>query len=166
MIAEYLGGASATEEFIERWRSPGSTRSRQWEERFGEVKYGPLADQALNAGLKAAGVEVGDVARLVVTGMHSRAVRGIASRLGTAKEALADDLAATVGNTGTAHAALLLTNVLETATPGQVIALVVLADGVDVLRVPHDRRDRERTRRRARSRARSRTRPISPTAST
>ena len=52
VIAEYLGAASATEEFIERWRTPGSTRSRQWEERFGEVKYGPLADQAWNAALK------------------------------------------------------------------------------------------------------------------
>src|SRR5436853_2548196 len=37
VIAEYLGSGSATEEFIERWRAPGSRRSRAWEERFGEV---------------------------------------------------------------------------------------------------------------------------------
>jgi 3-hydroxy-3-methylglutaryl CoA synthase len=133
VIAEYLGGASATEEFIERWRSPGSTRSRQWEERFGEVKYGPLAEQAWNGALKAANVSTDGVARVIVTGMHTRAVRGIAAKLGVAKEALAEDLAATVGNTGTAHAALLLTNALESAKPGEVIAVVVLADGVDVL---------------------------------
>ena len=29
VIAEYLGAASATEEFLERWRTPGSTRSRR-----------------------------------------------------------------------------------------------------------------------------------------
>jgi 3-hydroxy-3-methylglutaryl CoA synthase/uncharacterized OB-fold protein len=133
LIAEYLGGASATEEFIERWRTPGSTRSRQWEERFGEVKYGPLVDQAWNAALKATELTPEQVDRVIVTGMHARAVRGISARLGTAKEALVDDLAATVGNTGTAHAALLLASALETATPGQVIAVVVLADGVDVL---------------------------------
>jgi len=133
VIAEYLGAASATEEFIERWRTPGSTRSRQWEERFGEVKYGPLVEQAWNGALKAAELSADQVSRVVVTGMHARAVRGIAARLGTAKEALADDLAATVGNTGTAHAALLLTNVLEGAAPGEVVALVVLADGADVL---------------------------------
>ena len=133
VIAEYLGAASATEEFIERWRTPGSTRSRQWEERFGEVKYGPLADQAWNAALKAAGLSADQVSSVIVTGMHARAVRGISARLGTAKEALVDDLAATVGNTGAAHPALLLANLLETATPGQVIALVVLADGVDVV---------------------------------
>jgi hydroxymethylglutaryl-CoA synthase len=133
VLAEYLGAASATEEFIERWRAPGSDRSRAWEERFGEVKFAPLAEQAWNAALKAAELSPDQVDRLIVTGMHARAVRGITGRLGASKAATAEDLAATVGNTGTAHAALLLTNAIETSEPGQVIALVVLADGVDVL---------------------------------
>jgi len=133
VIAEYLGSGSATEEFIERWRAPGSRRSRAWEERFGEVKYAPLAEQAWNGALKAAELNPEQVDKLIVTGMHARAVRGIAGRLGASKAATADDLAATVGNTGTAQAALLLTHAIETAEPGQVIALVVLADGVDVL---------------------------------
>jgi hydroxymethylglutaryl-CoA synthase len=133
VIAEYLGGASTTEEFIERWRTPGSTRSRAWEERFGEVKYGPLVDQAWNAALKSAELSADQVAKVIVTGMHARAARSISARLGTAKEALVDDRAATVGNTGSAHAALLLADTLESAQPGQVIALVVLADGADVL---------------------------------
>src|SRR5262249_4227837 len=104
VIAEYLGGASTTEEFIERWRTPGSTRSRAWEERFGEVKYAPLVEQAWNAALKAAELSPDQVNRVIVTGMHSRAARAVAARLGTAKDALADDRAATVGNTGSAHA--------------------------------------------------------------
>jgi uncharacterized OB-fold protein len=133
LIAEYLGGASATEEFLERWRTPGSTRSRQWEERFGEVKYGPLVEQAWNAALKAAELSADQIDRVAITGMHARAVRSVTARLGTAKEATVDDLTASVGNTGTAHAALLLAGGLETASPGQVVALVVLADGVDVL---------------------------------
>ena len=133
VIAEFIGAASATEEFIARWRAPGSDRSRAWEERFGEVKYAPLAEQAWNGALKAAELSPDQIDRLIVTGMHARAVRGIAGRLGASKAATAEDLAATVGNTGTAHAALLLTNALETAEAGQVIALVVLADGADVL---------------------------------
>ena len=133
LLAEYLGGASATEEFLERWRTPGSTRSRQWEERFGEVKYGPLVDQAWNAALKAADLSPEQVDRVIVTGLHARAVRSAAARLGTAKEALVDDLSATVGNTGTAHAALLLTSALEQRHRVRPSRLVVLADGVDVL---------------------------------
>jgi hydroxymethylglutaryl-CoA synthase len=133
VIAEFLGGGSATEEFIERWRSPGSRRSRVWEERFGEIKYLPLAEQAWNLACKNAAIEADTVNKLIVTGMHARAVRGVAGRLGASTAAAVDDLAATVGNTGTAHAALLLTSALESAEPGEVIALVVLADGVDVL---------------------------------
>lgn len=133
LLATHLGGASATEEFIDRWRAPGDVRSKVWEERFGETAYLPLGERAWNDGLKAAGITADQVDRLVVTGTHARAVRQLAGRLGTSKEALVDDLSATVGNTGTAHPGVLLASALDEARPGQVIALVVLADGADVL---------------------------------
>jgi hydroxymethylglutaryl-CoA synthase len=133
LLAEYLGGASATEEFLDRWRTPGDVRSKQWEERFGETKYVALGEQAWREALKTAGVEAGGVATAVVTGLHGRAGTALARRLGVEKDAVADDLTATVGNTGAAHFALLLSRALETAEPGQVIALVVLADGADVM---------------------------------
>jgi hydroxymethylglutaryl-CoA synthase len=133
VIAEYLAAGSATEEFTERWRSPGSRRSRAWEERFGEIKYGPLVEQAWNAAHKAAELSPDQVDELIVTGMHARAVRAAGGRLGASNAKTIDGLVATVGNTGTAHPALLLSHALETSDPGQVIALVVLADGADVL---------------------------------
>jgi 3-hydroxy-3-methylglutaryl CoA synthase len=133
VIAEYLGGASLTDEFLDRWRTPGDTRSKFWEERFGETKYVPLGERAWREALKATDVDADRVAKVIVTGLHTRAVKAVANRLGTASEAAVDDLAATVGNTGAAHPALLLTNALEGAQPGDVIALVVLADGADVL---------------------------------
>jgi 3-hydroxy-3-methylglutaryl CoA synthase/uncharacterized OB-fold protein len=133
VIAELVGTASATEEFIDRWRTPGDATVKQWEERFGERKYVPLGEQAWNAALKAAELTPDQVDRVIVTGTHARANRSLTGRLGTAKEAVVDDLSANVGNTGTAHAGLLLTDALETAEPGQIIALVSLVDGADVL---------------------------------
>jgi 3-hydroxy-3-methylglutaryl CoA synthase/uncharacterized OB-fold protein len=130
VIAEYLGGASVTEEFTDRWRVPGASTSRQWDERFGEIKYIPLGEQAFNAALKNTELTPGDVSIAIVTGPHARAVRGLAGRLGVK---VADDLASSVGWTGAAHAGLLLANVLESAEPDQVIALISLADGADVL---------------------------------
>ena len=130
VIAEYLGAASVTEEFTDRWRVPGTSTSRQWDERFGEIKYIPLGEQAWNAALKNAELTPGDVAIAIVTGPHARAVRGLSARLGVK---VADDLATSVGWTGAAHAGLLLANVLESAEPNQVIALISLADGADVL---------------------------------
>ena len=133
VIAELIGTASATEEFVERWRTPGEARSKQWEERFGETKYLPLGDQAWRDALKSAGIEAGDVDTLIVSGLHARAVRSLKGRLGVAKEAQADDLTGTIGNPGAAQPMVLLTRALETSEPGKVIALVVLADGADVL---------------------------------
>jgi 3-hydroxy-3-methylglutaryl CoA synthase/uncharacterized OB-fold protein len=133
VIAEYIAAGSATEEFIERWRTPGSSRGRVWEERFGEIKYAPLVEQAWNAALKEAEISADKVDKVIITGTHARAIRGISARLGVAKDALVDDRAGAVGNTASAHAALLLTDTLEQASPGQTIGLVLLADGADVV---------------------------------
>ncbi|CAB4884861.1 unannotated protein [freshwater metagenome] len=133
LLAEFIGRGVATEEFLDRWRVPGDSRSKLWEERFGETRYAALAPAAWAAALAAATVQPGDIDHLIVTGTHDRANASVARSLGARTEALVDSLAATVGNTGTAHPALLLASALERATPQQIIALVVLADGVEVL---------------------------------
>lgn len=133
VVAEYRGGASVTEEFLDRWRAPGEAASHQWEERFGEARYVPVGEQAWTNALKAAGVSAADVGRVVVTGVHPRAVKSLVRRLGVDPSAVAPDLSDTVGNTGAAHAALCLTAVLEDAGAGQVVAVVNLADGADVV---------------------------------
>jgi len=133
VIAEMVGTASATDEFTDRWRTPGERRSKVWEERFGETRYLPLGRDAWNRALKAAAVEAGDVDRVVVTSMHGRAAKAVAAKLGVADGALVDDFSATVGQAGAAHPGLVLASVLEQAQPGQTIALVHLADGSDVI---------------------------------
>ena len=133
VIAEHLASMSATEEFVDRWRSPGAERSKLWEERFGETRYLPLGDQAFQAALKQADLVADQVDHLVVTGMHGRAATALAGRLGVPTDRVVDTRAATIGNTGAAHPGLLLTSVLENAGPGKVIAVVTLADGADVV---------------------------------
>ncbi len=133
VIAEYLGAGVVTDEFLERWRIPGGTRSRAWEERFGEVTYAPLMVQAWQAALEQTGVTVDDIDRLAVAGTHARAVSRNSRRLGVADDARVDDLSSTVGNTGGAHPLLLLAAALEDAESGQTIAVMTLADGVEVI---------------------------------
>lgn len=132
VVAEYLGGASATREFLDRWRAPGDTRTRSWEERFGEQRYAALAASAWDAALKDAGVDVDAVHTVAISAPHARAGATLGKRLGAAGVDVADTLAAQVGFTGAAHPALLLASMLDTAEPGQVIALVSMADGADV----------------------------------
>jgi uncharacterized OB-fold protein len=133
VLAEHLGGASTTEEFVDRWRAPGDRRSKQWEERFGETRYVPLATEAWKRALDATGLAADQVGTLIVAGTHGRATRVVAKQLGATVGGVADDLAATVGNPGAAQPMLLLADVLDRATPGHVVALLVLTDGADVM---------------------------------
>ena len=132
LVAEVLGSAGATEEFLDRWRVPGESHSRRWEERFGEGRYVALGARAWDDGLKAAGVVASQVDRVVIAAAHGRAATTLARTLGVG-DRVAPGLDATVGFTGAAHPALLLADTLDRAAPGEVVALVVLADGADVV---------------------------------
>ena len=63
-----------------------------WEERFGETRYVPLGAEAWESALKAAGLTADQVDQVAVTGMHGRAVKALARKLGVGDGALADDL--------------------------------------------------------------------------
>ncbi len=134
VLAEYLGGASLTMEVTERWRTPDGDRSRSWEERFGAHVLGPAAADAWQAALADSGLGgTGAVDRLAVAGLNSRAVAAAVKAIGARTSSLVDPLIDTVGNTATAHPALLLCSALEQASPGETIAVVALADGVEVI---------------------------------
>jgi len=132
-VAEVIGRASATDEFLERWRVPGETGSRQWEDRFGEEALAPLARSAFDRALARAGVAAADLDHLIVTGLHARAVASLKKSLGVAADRVVPDHAATVGNLGAADAGLALADCLERASVGQTVAVVEVADGADVV---------------------------------
>jgi 3-hydroxy-3-methylglutaryl CoA synthase len=132
VIAEWLGGASATAEFLDRWRLPEWNYSRVWEERFGEHAYLPLVTEAAEAAFKECQIEPSDVDAVVLSGLHARAVRGAARAAGVDASHIVDDLTSVVGNTGTPHAGLVLASALDGASPGQTIMVIHLVDGVDV----------------------------------
>jgi 3-hydroxy-3-methylglutaryl CoA synthase len=133
VLAEVIGRAAVTEEFLDRWRVPGDPASRTWEERFGETKYVPLAQEALKAALGAAGLGLDAVDVLAIAGLHERACAAVAKKSGVAAERLLDRMTTVVGNPGVAQPLLLLAAALERAGAGQVIVLLTLADGAEAL---------------------------------
>ncbi len=133
VIAEYLGGANMTAEFLDRWRTPGESASRVWEERFGEFVYVPLGAQAWKKALDSTDTTLEEIDHLIVTGVHPRAARAVVAGAGVRKEAIVDEMAATLGNTGTAQAGIMFADVLDRAKPDQVIAVLLLADGASVM---------------------------------
>jgi hydroxymethylglutaryl-CoA synthase len=131
VLAEPIAAASATAEFLDRWRVPGENASHQWEERFGEHAYVPLGQAALADALKQAGIDAGRLAHLVVAGPHGRAVKRVAAAAGAKKEALGDDFSGSIGNTGTAHAGIMFADALDRAQAGDLVAVLSLSDGAD-----------------------------------
>src|SRR4051794_17362905 len=93
VLAELLATASATEEFLDRWRIPGAAASRTWEERFGEEVYLPLASSAFADAVKQADLTPDGVDHLIVTGLPTRAVKAAIKLTGVRSEAIVDDLA-------------------------------------------------------------------------
>jgi 3-hydroxy-3-methylglutaryl CoA synthase/uncharacterized OB-fold protein len=128
-LAELVGTAAVTTEFLDRWRVPGESHSRQWEDRFGQASYLPPAQQAIENVLKSAGVSREEVATAVVAGQHERARGAVAKSLGAAASTVSE----AVGNPGAAQPGLLLVEALDTAKAGDLILLVTLADGADAL---------------------------------
>ena len=112
--------------------------SKLWEERFGENNYLALGREALDRALAAAGLEAGEVGRLVVTGMHGRAVSGLTKKLALAEGVVVDDLTTSVGQSGAAHPLLVLAAALESLAGGAVpagtaVVVLHLADGADAV---------------------------------
>jgi hydroxymethylglutaryl-CoA synthase len=133
VLAELIGSGTATDEFLDRWRTPGDVRSKSWEEKFGETQYLPLAQAAFAAALADAGIEADRVDHLALASTHPRAAKAALRKLGVPADKVVDDLSGNVGNPGAAQPALLLAGALERATPGQVVVLLSLTDGADAL---------------------------------
>jgi 3-hydroxy-3-methylglutaryl CoA synthase/uncharacterized OB-fold protein len=131
LVAEFLGSASVTDEYVERWRAPGELRTKVWDERFSEVASVPLAVEAWNTALASAGLTAGDVTRAAVAAPVQRVARSVGGKLDGVQ--VVDDLTSTVGIAGAAYPGLLLVALLEASAPGDVVALVSPADGADVL---------------------------------
>lgn len=127
IAVELLAATASTAEFLDRWRAPGETASRQWEERFGESAYRPRVADAVGRALAAAGID--EPTHVVVSSPHARtaawARRSWPGRTPAPPPAL--------GYAGAADAGLRLADALDRAAPGETILLVSAADGCDAL---------------------------------
>ncbi len=138
VIAEIEASASLTREFLDSWRAPGERFAHSWEERFALTQaYAPLLGRVIQTVLERAKVAPSDLAKVVLDVPNPRAIDEVARRMKLEPAKFADSLALTVGQTGAAHAGLMLANALPAAKPGDRILVVSVADGADamVLRV-------------------------------
>jgi 3-hydroxy-3-methylglutaryl CoA synthase/uncharacterized OB-fold protein len=124
-IATVLAEASASAEFLDRWRVPGALASRSWEERFGQEMYTPLIEDAVARVLAAAGVEEPD--HVIVSSPHTRTAAATAKR----HAGRIPSQEGALGYAGAADVGLKLAAVLDRAGAEESILVISAADGCD-----------------------------------
>jgi 3-hydroxy-3-methylglutaryl CoA synthase len=138
VLAELLGSGCVTEDFVDHFRATGADFDYAWEERWvREEGFGKLVPKAIERALTAAGVAADRIDHFILpTTIRGTGVK-LASSCGLRAEAVVDTLAAEIGDSGSAHALLMLAAVLERARPGELILVAQFGHGAEacVLRV-------------------------------
>jgi len=134
VIAEYLGNGTVSVDFVDHFRLAGEDVDYQWEERWvRDEGIGKLVPKAIDAALKDAGVAAGDVDHFIFPSTIAKIDAQLAKTCGIRPAAVADNLAAEVGDSGVPHALLMLSRVLERARPGELILVSQFGSGAQAL---------------------------------
>ncbi len=132
VIAEIEATYSETMEHQAIWRLPGEKFARTWEDRFALTQvYGPLLAAGAKGLLEKAGIEPHSIHAIVIDVPNIRAAAGLIKSYNLDPNRIVDPLMGAVGHTGAAHAGLMLASALDTAKPGDRIAVLSVSNGVD-----------------------------------
>ena len=133
-IAQYIGGHSEAVDFVDHYRGEGEAFDYNWEERWvRDEGYMKIAPNAINNLLDKVGVSAQDIDTFCFPVAMRRVATGLARKIGIAEESVADNLQSRCGETGSAHALVLLVHALEQAKPGEKILVAGFGQGCDVL---------------------------------
>jgi len=134
VIAYCLGTRSSNNAFIDHYRPADSDHDYYWEERWirdeGFTKVVPSVVKPL---LEQADVAAEDIAYFCMPGYMPRLGGTLAKRLGIPGEAVVDNFAAKIGDTGTPQPLLMLASALERAQPGDKLLVIGFGAGCDAV---------------------------------
>jgi len=130
VIAEYRGSHSISRDFVDHFRGPNREYDYGWEERWiRDEGIGKIIPEACSGLLKKLGMKGSEISHFVMPCVFGREAAAVAQGLGIDKAAVADNLHSLCGETGTAHALVMLVSVLERAMPGEKILLAAFGQG-------------------------------------
>ncbi len=133
-VATLLAKASRTTDFVDHFRSLDNQFDYQWEERWiRDAGYMPVVLPAIKRCLEQAKVAPKDVTHFCMPATLARVANTVAKAAGLDDKAVCDPLHANCGDTGAAHALVLLVAALEKAKAGDRILVVGFGQGADAL---------------------------------
>ena len=133
---EFVASHTATVDFIDHFRGAGETFDYGWEERWiRDEGLARIIPDAVGKALAKAGIDAPQVAHFILPGTIRGATASVAKTIGVPGAAVADTLAASVGETGVAHPLMMLAARLAHAelVAGQIVVLCGFGQGCDAI---------------------------------
>ena len=134
VIAEFLGAASRTVDFVDHFRGEERTHDYHWEERWiRDEGYLKIVPPAIAEVLEATGTAPGEVRHFAMPCVFPAVPRNIAKALDLPADSVRGNLFETCGETGVAHPLMLLIDALQEAEPGDKVLAVGFGQGCDAV---------------------------------
>jgi 3-hydroxy-3-methylglutaryl CoA synthase len=134
VIAEFKGSYTVTYDFVDHFKGLDQKYDYNWEERWiRDEGIGKIVPEAVAGLAKKLGITGADIAAFVMPCVFGREPASVAKKLGIDKEKVMDNMHKECGETGTAHALVMLVSAIEKAKPGDKILLVAFGQGCSAL---------------------------------
>jgi 3-hydroxy-3-methylglutaryl CoA synthase len=132
-LADWIGGAVETVDFVDHFRGAGEEFDYSWEERWiRDEGFAKIVPPVIERALKSAGLKPEEVDAFILPSTFKGVPESVAKRLKIKPEAVRDTLSGQLGEAGCAHALVMFALALETAKPGQVIVVAQFGQGCEV----------------------------------
>lgn len=134
VIARFLGSHSLAVDLVDHYRAEGSEFDYHLEERWiRDMGYDQIVPDAAAKALGKAGLKAGDIDHFIMPGTGRGIDARMAKKIGIAGDSVRPNLNQQMGESGTAHALVMLIDTLQDASPGQKIMVVGFGQGADAL---------------------------------
>ena len=134
VIAEGIGHATHTVDFVDHYRGQGEAYDYTWEERWiRDEGFNKIVPATLNELFATIEIKPADVTHFCMPCTLGKVAASVARTAGIPDTAVRDNLHAVCGEAGAAHALVMLASALEQAKAGDVICVVSFSQGCDAL---------------------------------
>lgn len=134
VVAEFLAAKQISVDFVDHFRGQHERFDYNWEDRWvRDEGYFKIVPRVILDAIKAAGLTPANIDHFIMPAPSPSIAKNIARSIGLPDEAVRDDLQAVMGNSGAAHALVMLCQTLQDAGPGETILMVGWGQGVDAM---------------------------------
>jgi len=133
-VAKFIGSHSAATDFVDHYRGHGAEFDYAWEERWiRDEGYNKIVPPVIAALLEKLKLKPADITHFCMPVTLRGVAAATAKKLGIAESAVRENLDGQCGDTGTAHALVMLVHALQDAKPGDKILVASFGQGCDAM---------------------------------